>query len=521
LYMPLAVGSRWRELKDTLTYLNGLFFLVCFVCLKTRIAALAHDCKGEFKASRNESWVQSGRRLMEDADDLATELLAVTLEKDVKEPSVTDEFVQAIAALRRNGQYHLAMLLLEQALRTWNLSLRELAKGVPAFVHNFTRENIGLLEDMIYEAALCSWYTDYKQFGLALSDLILLDPQSTARAHRYIWRNVEYFTPIIANEQVWDVDIDLPLIKAGSEERYRPLNPAIVRDEDGYTLVVKTVNFDQIYGREYYVLDDDNYVRVRNFLVKTNKNHERVWQHEIFEDLNRTRHGAHGLEDLRIARVNGSLWFTGFTRSFSEWGNSLTVVGRLGNKATDNGTIAVEEMVLMEVRDPEIMEKNWLPFEMEGELLLTYSVGPSMALLRPDTKTGGNTTLVWNPSSFDLNRFRGSAGPISFTYNGVEGSLYVVHEVVYKEWKDTTSRTYFHRFVFVDDEWFVTHLSRLFVFETIGVEFCTGMVESHQPGKILVTVGIEDRKARIYQFSSSAIADMLFEPSLLYPPQAG
>jgi hypothetical protein len=351
------------------------------------------------------------------------------------------------------------------------------------------------------------------------ADIVILDPRASQRTHSYLWKNVGYFVAPLERVREWDVDIQTPLIKDGSEERFRPLNPSIVRDDDGgYTIACKTVNFDQLYGREYYVVDDDGFVRVRNFLLKVDSNMTRLSQHEIIEDLqDRVRLNDHGLEDMRIARVGGDLWFTAFTRSYSETHNSLTVVGRLGSPGPD-GPVHVEQMVLMAVRDPEgMMEKNWLPFEYGGELLLGYSVGPSMVVLRPDAATGANETLTEQGTPFDFSRFRGSAGPIPFSFNGADGQLFVVHEVVYEEYKPgVTSRTYFHRFVFVDDEWKVTHVSRLFVFDLVGVEFCAGMALSHSGTTALLSVGIQDRQARIYEVSLAHMASLLVAPSLLY-----
>ncbi len=488
-------------------------------------------------AAPTADWITAGQALLADhshsQSTLAQATLADALARDIARPPVNDHLLAAIVGLRRNHQCHLAMLLIDQALRTWGLSVLTLAvEGVPAFVHaTFPHAQLTQLEDLVYEAALCSWYTDYQPHGLALSDLILLDPNSSVRTSRYMWRNIEYFTKTLEYEHAYDVDAVMPLIKAGSEERYRPLNPSIVHDpEGGYTLVCKGVNFDQYYGREYYVLDDDNYVRVRNFLVKLDSNFRRVAQHEIVEHVDRLRYNDQGLEDMRIVRVNNTLWFTAFTRSMSPDWVSLTVLGKLSSTITPGGAenggaepggvVEVESLTLMQVVDPSIMEKNWLPFELNGELLLTYSVGPNLFVLRPDVTTGHNESVFFSPTHLDFHRFRGSAGPFEFTHNGVVGSLYVVHEVVYKEYRtdsDTTSRTYFHRFVFADDEWVVTHVSRVFIFEEIGVEFCTGIAESHQQGMVVLSVGIQDRRARLYEMSKAKIAAMLLQPTIIYP----
>lgn len=455
---------------------------------------------------------------MTDADALLSGLFGQALENDIGQPTISTEFISAVRSLRRNSQHRLALLLVEQALRTWNLSVQQLASSNPLpSIKSLSATQRAYLEDLVYEASLCAWYTEYRRFGLALSDLVLLDPNTSERSKKFVWSNVEYFVSPIPHTREWDVDVDLPFIKSDSEERYRPLNPSIVRDQDGYTIVCKSVNFDQLYGREYYVIDDDNYVRVRNFFIKTNKHLVRQRQYEITETLDRVRMSDHGLEDLRIARVNGSIWFTAFTRSLSESGNSLTVIGRLADVPDANNDLPVASIVLMEVPNNEIMEKNWLPFEEAGELRLTYSVGPDMAIIRPETSTGANETLVWNNSPFDLHRFRGSGGPVPLTHNGVHGTLYVVHEVVYKEYKeDTTSRTYFHRFVFVNSNFEVSHLSRLFVFADIGVEFCTSIVLSHEPGMLLLSVGLEDRQAKIYEMPLAQVSALLFEPMLLY-----
>ena len=480
-------------------------------------------------SSINETWTVVGEAILQHIKSSARPLFAHSLEKDIRR-APSDGLANVITALRRNEQYRLALFMVEQALSVWGLSLRILTEPGALSIKHIDSSQRYILEDLLYEGALCAWYGGeaYRSFGLALSDILLLDPQASQRSHRYLWSNVGFYVTAIPYTRVWDVDIDLPFISPNtdSQERYRPLNPSLIKDDDGgYTVLCKAVNFDQLYGREYYVLDDTGYVNIRNFLIKLDKDLVRQSQYEIVEDLERVRFSDHGLEDMRIARVRGDLWFTAFTRSVSELGNSLTVVGRIANPSqgtqaqVDDGqeTLRVEQMMLMEVPDYEVMEKNWLPFNADGELNIVYSVGPNMVVLRPNVYTGENETLHWQSSPFYLNRFRGSAGPLKFHFNGVEGQLFVVHEVVYAEYAPgRTSRTYYHRFVFADDSWVVTHLSRPFIFQVKGVEFCTGMVESHEGGSLLVSVGIQDRQARIFEVAMDQVASMLVEPSLLY-----
>lgn len=411
--------------------------------------------------------------------------------------------------------------MIEQSLPAWNLSIHILATSQGPLQVDLDVNQRVLLEEIVYEAAICCWYTAYASYGLALADIILLDPSATHRHFTFLWANIGFYTSMLSAERVIPVDINSPLIRPDKDERYRPLNPSIVRDPGGYTIMCKSVNFDQLYGREYYVIDEDNYVRVRNFLIKTDVNFKQTSQHELTETLNRTRLNDHGLEDVRIARVGDDLWFTAFTRSLSDSHNSLTVVGHIATPSPSDANVSVDHMVLMEVQDYEnVMEKNWLPFadDASNQLLIAYSVGPNMVVIKPDVQTGGNTTESFQPSHLDLSRFRGSAGPIAFQYGGINGHLFVVHEVVYAEYgtRGQTSRTYYHRFVFVDDTWTVTHLSRMFTFEVQGVEFATGMVESHTAGLVLVSVGIQDREAKIFEVKRETISSMLFEPTIIH-----
>ena len=112
----------------------------------------------------------AARRLVARGRDPAFgELVRGALDQDVGAgPSygLTD----TIAALRLNHQYHLAMLLIETALGSWNVSLRELAGGGPLPIAHLTAADRALLEELLYEAGVSSWYVPgYRELGLAIS----------------------------------------------------------------------------------------------------------------------------------------------------------------------------------------------------------------------------------------------------------------------------------------------------------------------------------------------------------------
>jgi hypothetical protein len=64
-------------------------------------------------------------------------------------------------------------------------------------------------------------------------------------------------------------------------------------------------------------------------------------------------------------------------------------------------------------------------------------------------------------------------------------------------------RLYLHRFVKLDGKFRVVGVSRAWVFQHQGIEFCAGIV--HERGRVTISYGVEDREAWIVHVAAKDI----------------
>jgi len=355
------------------------------------------------------------------------------------------------------------------------------------------------------ELSIVSFYTQFKEEGFKAASDLLLRKNVPWHVKSQTYRNILYYTKNLKNAHFRPIEIELPLITEGSDERYHPMNPSILKTENGYQVICRSVNYTQKGAKEFETIDPTGYFKTRNFLVEYTKQFQFLSQTEIIENLVRERLpscNVLGLEDPRIFEFQGSAWFTCTTRDNTPDGNPQISLCKIG----DNGV--VEELVLLKGPDPSRCEKNWLPFVKDNTLHVLYSYDPFI-IYQPDIETGDCTLdLSYEPTS-DFTQFRGSAGPIPFD----NGYLVVIHEV--SHFLDQ-SRCYLHRFVYLDHRFFIKKVSKPFTFLHQGIEFCGSMTLNHAGTHLILTLGIEDSQAYLCTVDLKTVRSYLLssEPNL-------
>lgn len=328
------------------------------------------------------------------------------------------------------------------------------------------------------ELSISGFYTRHKKCGFEALNRLILNRKAPSNLKFYGLNNaLHYVEPITA--ALIPVDVVPP--KISDNENYYPMNPSIQKSTTGYDIICRTVNFGQKEAKEYWSRDPGNpKVSTRNFLIKTDKSFKRLSQEEIVEasDYPRFPHWfAEGVEDCRLFHFRGENWFT---CSLYDANPSNTIQIGLGK-------IEGEGARLTPLRGPERgrCEKNWLPFEFNGEVHAVYSHDP-FTVFRVDPVNGLCKKIIETNCPLDCSRFRGSAGPIPFD----EGYLTLVHEVAYPG-----RRYYLHRFVYLDRDFHITKLSSPFYFKTVGIEYCAGMTLDHEGKNLVMSLGVEDKEA--------------------------
>jgi glycosyltransferase involved in cell wall biosynthesis len=357
------------------------------------------------------------------------------------------------------------------------------------------------------EISIAGFYTPQKNEGYDSLNKLLLSKDVPSHVKGQAQNNLMFYVEKLKNAELKKVDVEAPLLKKGLPDTYKPMNPSIVKTENGYDVNCRFVNYIQKGAKEYKFLDTDDYKEcciTKNILIHYDKNFKRLSQEEIVEDLPRQRvkgtwlSDTHkGFEDLRIFRLNNKTMFTATTFDTNSQNRQISL-GRLEDKPS-KGIVKVDKLVPLKGPDPARCEKNWLPFVKDGELLIVYNYNP-FSIVKPNFETGELTTVVNYVPKHDFSSFRGSSAPVEFD----KGYLAVVHEVIFKD-----RRYYTHRFIYLDKNFNITRVSKPFTFKDLSVEYACGMTMNHEGNKMIVSVGIEDAEAQLCFIDLSTIRKLL------------
>ncbi len=358
------------------------------------------------------------------------------------------------------------------------------------------------------ELSIAAYYTPFAEEGYTAADEIILRKKVPWWVKNQAYKNILFYTPNLPKTEFKSIQFHLPLIRRGTKKRYYPMNPTILKTDDGYRVICRSVNYKQSNAVSYTPLEPIS--RTKNFLLHYDRNFSLLSQHEIVEDLPRDKYPngrLEGLEDCRIFSFGHSLWFSCTTVDTNPLAPQISLC-KLSPTPSDK-TIRVESLTPLQGPDSKRCEKNWLPFVKNGELYFLYSCDP-FVLYKPDIKTGVCKMAFCYHPAHDFSRFRGSASPIAFN----DGYLMIVHEAV--DFFDRR-RCYLHRFVYLDRDFLIKQISKPFTFQHQGIEFCCGMTMDHSETKLILSIGIEDREACLCFVDCETVRSLL-TPLPALPP---
>lgn len=358
------------------------------------------------------------------------------------------------------------------------------------------------------DLSIAAYYTPYKEEGCTANNRLMLKKGIPPSIKNQAYKNATSYASCL-KAAYKPVVIDLPVIREGSTIHYNPMNPSIQKSETGYDLICRTVNYIQIgalHFKSLDVLDPSNTVKTRNFLVKYDKEFNRLSQQEIVEALPRVKYhftNIVGLEDPRLFKMNGSFWFSCTTTDTNPCKKHQISLCKLSDDHTGS-IIQVDKLIPLFGPNPTVCEKNWLPFLVDDELYMVYSYAP-FTIYKPtiDIKRGvvnQAAYLTYNTEGYDLSRFSGSAAPIPFD----DGYLMLIHETIIDN-----QRTYLHRFLTFNKEFKIQKVSNPFIFLHKGIEYAASMTIDHTGKNLIIPIGLEDREAHLCFVSLDTVREML------------
>jgi predicted GH43/DUF377 family glycosyl hydrolase len=351
------------------------------------------------------------------------------------------------------------------------------------------------------ELSVVAYYAGHRNDGFDAVNRILLSRAAPYHVKERAYINVLYYVPTLTHAQYDSIQIELAKLNDG-EDTYHAMNPSIMTVDDGYLVLVRTVNFKQTQGRAYRSRDRlDPVIRTKNYLVRYDKNLNLISQTEIVENLPRYRMDplpTVGMEDCRLFKWNDDLWLTCVVYDTMPTGVPQQALCKLSRDAIDN-KVEVERLIPLIGPDPNRCEKNWLPFIKDDQLQVIYSCDP-FVIYRPDLANGACPEILSYTPKHDFSSFRGSASPIEFD----DGYLILIHQVSFTE-----QRNYLHRFAYLDKDMQVLKLSKPFQFLHQGIEYSCGMTIDHSGSRLIIPIGVEDSNAYLCTLELDQVRSML------------
>jgi tetratricopeptide (TPR) repeat protein len=356
--------------------------------------------------------------------------------------------------------------------------------------------------------SIAAFYTPFKVEGYQAADRLILKKNISKESKELAYRNMVYYVEKLSNAKYEPIVFQLPITREGSKLHFNPMNTGIIKTDEGYLLLCRTVNYKQEGTTGHCLIDAEdatNQFKTKNYLLHYDRNFKLLSQKEIVENLPRAKFkwwNAEGVEDCRPFFMKNALWFVCTTCDTNFTGNRQMTLCKVAEEKSSENVLNVEKLVPLKGPNPRRCEKNWVPYVDGDTLKLIYSYDPFI-VYKPNIETGDSEiTLQYEPKHY-FEKFRGSTPPIE--WDG--GYLLIVHEAV--PIPAQQKQFYMHRFLFMDKDFVVQSVSSPFVFKHFGVEFTCGMVIDHTGKNLVIPTSVEDREAYIGLVDLETVRSML------------
>jgi hypothetical protein len=462
----------------------------------------------------------------------------------------------------RNDKKHRTVLLESRlALNLLGINWTEFAKQHLVFsLKSNNRLIVASIENLIqricFELSVSIYYLSQSpndlDMGSWLADTLSLNPNIKNGLSRSAFNNNLFYIRELdfPSKKFTRLEINMPYLFEGSDEKYRHANPSIIQCGDGYLATVRAVNYHQDKGTNFKCLDPGGVIMTKNFLLGLDSEYKIIWSTEIIDNSKTKRFNTQvrGLEDCRLFWIappigcptkalsiteavtlfedsNGKissqvkygvdfsrLGFTCVTADTRQSGTPQVSVCKLSKWLTEMGTASVDEVQpLIREERPGSCEKNWLPFfNPEGKFGLIYSYSPLIILNCPvvdewkekvinfletdQSPSIQHSCQVIKEEKLDLDfsgeGFRGSGGPLSCKVDGRDCYLVATHGVIFNG-----GRFYNTRLSLFDLNWRLIGVSKAFYCRNKGVEYCAAISFNKTGTQLCLTMGVEDREA--------------------------
>lgn len=325
-----------------------------------------------------------------------------------------------------------------------------------------------------FEVGVVAFYLKLFKEGLEAIDKVLTDPNTTPSNYQCSIRNLEFYIQTIdGKHSTTNIRDYYPYLSPqwyGSSISY-------VQNTRKLTSCYRVVNYQVVEGK--YVVNDISYgapgvVYTRNFLVEGNA----AWDTKVRELIcpewmipypSQVR----GLEDVRLFGKNK---FTCTSRCHNKKSVAKVCYGEYGT----NGVIAILHPIVYQNED--VHEKNMLPFMVDHEPYILNFCNDYLLVMKIIIGEE-QLELVHTVKVPHCNKLRGSAGPVPYR----NGWLFTIHEGNYEG-----SRKYYHRLMWLSDDFTTVKHGKIFSFTNTPIEFNIGIYIDRNTDEIVLGYSVND-----------------------------
>ena len=343
-------------------------------------------------------------------------------------------------------------------------------------------------------AHILAYYEKKPEEGIKICDHLIIDFPIPNGVKQLAVNNQKFYIKPIKS--------DIIIIDPECDQYYVATNPSIVKRSGGYTILCRTVNYDYIKNKGWIPRDGGKVIRTKNLLLDCDEQFNIVKSRriELHPDLKYKKGKVHplifGHEDARIFRRGEELWYTYTALDTNPLGRHQIALCKLNEDAS------VVKLVPLLHKNQNV-QKNWLPFALDGKINVIYSYAPmTVFTVNEDT---GQCRKFEGFRGLQTKIFRGSTGPIEYpSPSGEKGWLLMVHQT-------TADRVYTQRFIWLDSNFIMKVVSTAFYFKKVGVELPLSAIESTDGKQIIVSFGVDDKTANIARIDRSVVNEYLWK----------
>lgn len=349
-----------------------------------------------------------------------------------------------------------------------------------------------------YEYSIEGYYDEAERNrAFQITDDLALDPTCPAEYRRSARSNLYWYTKPLST---YCGTFKSKKIEFTPPAGYTAMNPSIEECNGRLTCNIRTVNY-KIDEQGRYMIGEqgcgDAPIDTRNFVVKMDddfnvvKSREIIWHRPeaVFPLVT-------GLEDVRLWRFHGQLYFTATVREQNYAGLCQMVQGKLVYDIGGHFMLVEDWKV---ISDGDGHEKNWMPMPANG--------GAPRFMYRLDTviiPEGLKRVAEIHPVKVHVNDISGSSQLIEFK----SGLLGITHEAATGP---DGKRTYWHRFAWFEPDGRLRRLSLPFVFLDRQIEFCAGLAYHPNRKDLIISFGVRDAEAHVATVSIEEVAMMCWK----------